>query len=96
MSGFVLGKNRSFRAAHCGTGELPQPAQEERGGAAAEPQLLRSKFECLEQILRAFRDIADRDDIHQAANRLALVQQWIDHEAAAAAADPIFVGLRLV
>jgi hypothetical protein len=52
--------------------------------------------ECLEQILRAFRDIADRDDIHQAADRLALVQEWVRNEAERAAADPIFADLRLV
>jgi hypothetical protein len=52
--------------------------------------------QCLEQILRAFRDIVDRDDIHQAAERLRLVQRWIDNEAQRAAADPIFAGIRLV
>jgi hypothetical protein len=49
-----------------------------------------TRQECLEQILRAFFDIADRDDIHQAAQRLDSVQQWIGQEAARAAADPIF------
>jgi hypothetical protein len=53
-------------------------------------------MECLEQILRAFDDIVDRDDIHKASERLALVQAWIEHEAERAAADPIFVDLRLV
>jgi hypothetical protein len=57
---------------------------------------LRTRLECLEQILRAFRDIADRDDIHQAADRLALVQDWVRDEAERAAADPVFVDLRLV
>jgi hypothetical protein len=51
--------------------------------------------ECLEQILEAFRDIADRDDIHQAAARLERVQAWIRRAAELAAADPIFAGLRL-
>jgi hypothetical protein len=51
--------------------------------------------EWLEQLLEAFADIADRDDIHQAAERLAKVQEWIKREAAAAAADPIFAALRL-
>lgn len=51
--------------------------------------------ECLEQILEAFRDIADRDDIHQAAARLERVQAWIRRAAERAAADPIFAGLRL-
>lgn len=46
--------------------------------------------ECLELLLEAFSDIAERDDIHQAAIRLAIVQQWIRDEAARAAADPIF------
>ncbi|MGA8756417.1 MAG: hypothetical protein WB611_08795 [Stellaceae bacterium] len=50
-----------------------------------------TRTECLEQILHAFRDIADRDDIHQAAERLAFAQQWIENEAARAAADPVFV-----
>jgi hypothetical protein len=54
------------------------------------------RAECLNQILRAFFDIADRDDIHQAAERLRLVQQWIDNEAQRVAADPIFVNFRLV
>ena len=53
------------------------------------------RAECLEQLLEAFRDIADRDDIHQAADRLAQVQDWIRREAARAADDPIFTRLRL-
>jgi hypothetical protein len=55
-----------------------------------------TRIECLEEILQAFHDIADRDDIHQAADRLALVREWIRNEADRAAADPIFVDLRLV
>jgi len=51
--------------------------------------------ECLEQILAAFRDIAERDDIHQAALRLNLVQAWINREAAKAADDPVFRELEL-
>jgi hypothetical protein len=51
--------------------------------------------ECLTQLLEAFADIAERDDIHQAAERLAKVQEWIKREAAAAADDPIFAALRL-
>ncbi|HEX3881890.1 MAG TPA: hypothetical protein VHW66_04475 [Stellaceae bacterium] len=54
-----------------------------------------SEAECLEQILEAFRDIAERDDIHQAADRLTRVQDWIRRAAEMAAADPIFAGLRL-
>jgi hypothetical protein len=57
---------------------------------------LRTRIDCLEQILQAFQDIADRDDIHQAAHRLVVVQEWIQNEARCAAADPIFVDLRLV
>jgi hypothetical protein len=40
-----------------------------------------SRAECLEQLLEAFSDIADRDDIHQAAERLARVQEWIKRDA---------------
>ena len=50
--------------------------------------LVSNHAECLSQLLEAFRDIADRDDIHQAAERLRLVQEWICRDAAAA--DPIF------
>ena len=50
---------------------------------------------CLEQLLEAFADIAERDDIHQAAQRLSQVQAWINREAATAADDPIFAALRL-
>lgn len=66
----------------------PQIDDNRLRSAASEP-LSASRTECLEQILYAFRDIADRDDIHQAAERLALVQQWIETEAARAAADPV-------
>jgi len=54
-----------------------------------EPAIV-SRCDCLEQILEAFCDLADRDDIHQAAARLDLVQAWIKREAARAAADPVF------
>ena len=50
--------------------------------------------EWIEQLLEAITDI-DRDDIHQAAARLAQVQDWIIREAERAAADPIFGALRL-
>jgi hypothetical protein len=59
-----------------------------------EPPIV-EEAECLEQILEAFRDIADRDDIHQAAARLERVQAWIRRAAELAAADPICAGLRL-
>jgi hypothetical protein len=45
---------------------------------------------CLELLLLAFEDIASRDDIHQAAERLRSVLRWIDDEIARAAGDPIF------
>lgn len=84
--------------AHRGTLDLlplAESAHEGKVGRIA-PTPLRTRIECLEQILRAFRDIADCDDIHQAAGRLALVQEWIRDEAGRAAADPIFAELRLV
>ncbi len=62
---------------------------------APAPERITGEAECLDQLLEAFRDIADRDDIHQAAARLALVQDWIRREARRAAADPLFQGLRL-
>lgn len=49
---------------------------------------------CIEQLIEALADI-DSDDIHQAAARLARVQEWIKREAERAAADPIFDALRL-
>jgi hypothetical protein len=52
--------------------------------------IVRNRAECLIQLLGAFRDIADFDDIHQAAERLDAVQAWIRREARDAAADPIF------
>jgi hypothetical protein len=54
-----------------------------------------TRIACLEQLLQAYFDIADRDDIHQAADRLHLVQEWIGREAESAAADPLFVPLSL-
>lgn len=62
--------------------------------AVAAPQRVATQAECLEQLLEAFRDIADRDDIHQAADRLSRVQDWIRRATEIAAADPIFAGLR--
>jgi hypothetical protein len=59
--------------------------------AGALPGRKQAREGCLEQLLLAFDDIADRDDIHQAAQRLALVQAWIRDEAERAAADPIFL-----
>jgi hypothetical protein len=59
---------------------------------AASPMPART--ECLELILCAFFDIADRDDIHQAAERLTWVQRWIENETERAAADPLFADLQ--
>jgi hypothetical protein len=59
------------------------------------PDVITTREACLEQLLAAFVDISDRDDIHQAAARLSLVQDWIGREAALAAADPIFAPRRL-
>lgn len=53
-----------------------------------------TRAECLEQILCAFFDVADRDDIHQAAECLTLVQRWIENETERAAADPLFANLQ--
>lgn len=77
-----IGRAPAARAPQCRT----RGANREHAAARAE---------CLEQLLEAFVDIADRDDIHRAAERLALVQAWIEREAAAAAADPIFAAFRL-
>lgn len=78
------------------TSALPASVTDDRDLAEATTVTAPDKEACLEQILRAFCDIADRDDIHQAAERLRLVQQWIDNEVARAAADPIFAGFRLL
>lgn len=69
------------------------PVAAGQGGGPAACARPRARADCLEQLLEAFRDILDRDDIHQAARRLALVQQWIRDEAATAAADPLFADL---
>jgi hypothetical protein len=84
--------------AHHRTSDRPRLFEYDPDGLAEEilRTPLRTRIECLQQILWAFRDIADRDDIHQAADRLALVQEWIQDEANRAAADPIFFDLRLV
>ena len=84
--------------AHYRTTDLLRQVEDDFGDRGAETLRtpLRTRIDCLEQILRAFCDIADLDDIHQAADRLTLVQDWIHNEAQRAAADPIFVDLRLV
>ncbi len=72
-----------------------KPTGDRRGAGAT--AMLRSRLpdraECLQQLLLAYLDIVDRDDIHQAAERLVHVQQWIRDEAARAAADPVFAQL---
>jgi len=77
---------------------LPQTVDNDLERRVGEPlqSPLATRTDCLEQILQAFRDIADRDDIHQAAHRLAVVQQWICKEAECAEVDEIFRDLRLV
>lgn len=47
---------------------------------------IRDRSDCLIQLLGAFHDIADLDDIHQASTRLDAVQAWIRREARVAAA----------
>jgi len=81
-----------------GTSDLPTPLEQDRndGIDGSLPAALATTAACLEQLLEAYRDIADLDDIHQAAQRLALVQEWIRSEAERTAADPIFLDLRLV
>jgi hypothetical protein len=66
-----------------------------RAGSKTAPATVFGRAECLEELLEAFVDIADRDDIHQAAERLTRIQEWIRREADHAAADPIFAALRL-
>jgi hypothetical protein len=80
------------------TGARAKPTGDGLSGrlGAVMPGWLPGRAECLEQLLLAFRDIADRDDIHQAAARLVLVQQWIRDEGERAAADPIFAEWRPV
>jgi hypothetical protein len=63
------------------------------GAAEAPTGRCVTRNECLGELLQAFYDLVDRDDIHEAARRLALVQQWIRDEARRAAADPIFADL---
>jgi hypothetical protein len=65
------------------------------GGGSSAERAATSREKCLDELLDAFADIAERDDIHQAAERLARVQEWIRAEAEAAAADPIFAARRL-
>jgi hypothetical protein len=84
--------------AYGGTSDLLRSVENTFDGCVGElPQVTpATRIDRLEQILQAFRDIADRDDIHQAADRLAWALEWIRGEAERAAADPIFIDLRLV
>ena len=50
-----------------------------------------SCVDCLNLLLLAFCDLADRDDIHQADQRLKSVRRWIRVEAKRAAADAVFM-----
>jgi hypothetical protein len=52
------------------------------------PPAISGREECLEQLLEAFADIADSDDVQQAAERLALVHEWIRHQAEQTATKP--------
>jgi hypothetical protein len=58
-----------------------------RGRVEIEAAAIMGRMDCIEQLLAAFRDIADRDDIRRAAERLVLVQEWVRREAERAAAD---------
>jgi hypothetical protein len=70
----------------CGSGH-------DRRGGRISPDRTPVQADCLEQLLEAFCDIIDRDDIHQAARRLVRVLEWIRDETKAAADDPIFADL---
>lgn len=80
------------------TGILDQPApirQDHRRnrsdqGASASATLELTRMGCLDLLSLAFTDLAERDDIHQAAHRLQLVLGWIDGEVARAAGNAIF------
>ena len=63
------------------------------GAAAMLHGCLPGRAECLQQLLLAYLDIVDRDDIHRAAERLVQVQRWIRDEAARASSDPVFAEL---
>ena len=80
---------------HCRTSLVRQLREADHGRCrrrASSGRIL-ARADCLEQLLEAFRDILDRDDIHQAAYRLGLVLEWIREQAEAAEDDPIFVEL---
>jgi hypothetical protein len=89
-----LGPRPKRRGRRRSAGEQVPGGRRRRAGHNGPPPVF-GREECLEQLLEAFADIADRDDIHQAAERLVRVQDWIKREAEQAAADPIFAASRL-
>lgn len=70
----------------------PETTRERRTcrAATAAPGEPLTRVDCLNLLLLAFRDLADRDDIHQADQRLKSVRRWIRGETKRAAADPVF------
>jgi len=72
------------------TAILPFIARGARCPSRTASPSVRTACQCIEQLIAAIADIAERDDIHQAAARLAEVQDWISREAEQAASDPIF------
>lgn len=62
------------------------PSLADHGPRATSSAIL-SHDDCLQQLLQAIADI-DRDDIHQAAERLARVQEWIARETNSDADEP--------
>jgi hypothetical protein len=48
---------------------------------AAEDSMITNDEGCLEELLEAFADLADRDDICRASERLLHVQEWIKRQA---------------
>jgi hypothetical protein len=61
-----------------------------RRASTAVPGEPLTRVDCLNLLLLAFCDLADRDDIHEADRRLKLIRRWIHGEARRAAADAIF------
>jgi hypothetical protein len=78
-----------------GTEPLLKPPETTRACRAslAAPGEALTRVDCLNLLLRAFCDLADRDDIHQADQRLQSVRRWIRREAKRAATDAIFAEL---
>jgi hypothetical protein len=55
---------------------------------AAEDTMITNDEGCIEQLLEAFVDLADRDDIRRASERLLRVQEWIRRQAQETAEQP--------